>query len=111
MMPRSPMTTRIEIDLTLLSEADKLKTGADVHELNRLTGMYKSAAERHDPASFAIHGDALRKLVTVIKRRAHAAPTCKHENMQRVKALGWTWLFCDECGHTADERKTGDLKT
>ncbi len=95
----------IEIDRVLVRDSQLVATGQYAHELNRLRGMYESAAERRDVASFAIHGDSLRKLVTVIKRRAAAAPTCRHENMQRAKALGWTWLYCDECGHTANERR------
>jgi hypothetical protein len=95
----------IEIDQTLIHEAQKWATGQNAHELNRLRGMYERAVERRDVTSFVVHGDTLRKLVTIVKRRAFAAATCKHENMQRMKAMGWTWLFCDECGHTADERK------
>ena len=90
----------LEIDQTLIREADKVRTGANAHDLNRLMRMYQDAAKRLDLASFAIHGDSLRRLVTVIKRRNHAAPTCRHESMQLVKAAGWEWRFCYECGHT-----------
>jgi hypothetical protein len=94
----------MNLDTTLLHEADRVKTGAYAHELNRLTNLYKSACERGDLTSFAIHEDSLRRLVTVIKRRAQAAPTCQHTDMRKhtitVAGNPFAFLFCDECGRS-----------
>ena len=93
------------MDRGIVREALEIATGQYIHEVNRLRHLYEEADCRHDVAATVLYEDALRKLVTIIKRRAFTAPTCKHENMQREMAAGWSWMFCDACGHIEGEKK------
>ena len=87
------------LDLELLHDAERLKTGALVHDLNAMTNRYKSAKT---PEGFAEAGANLRKFVEAIKRRNRNAPTCQHTAMMPHVANGYRFLFCDDCGYVED---------
>ena len=72
-------------------------------------GLYLSALRDGDRTRAMKHENALRKLVTVLKRWALAAPTCKHEERRTMTVVcyGKSYKFwhCKECGHSEDPER------